>query len=96
MTNCFPQNVSGILFLSNTSPTGNKRQNIIPFGHWESLHNTENGANFPLDAELVISIPPLKDNTFETLESTDFEKFGTFLIPAPAISGLIFKDIIEF
>lgn len=33
MTNCLPQNVSGILFLSNTPPTGNKRQNIIPFGH---------------------------------------------------------------
>lgn len=96
MTSCFPQNVSGILFLSNTPPTSSKRQNIIPSGHWESAHNTENVANFPLDAHLVITAPPLKDNTFGTLQSKVFEKFGAFLIPMPAMSGLIFKDITEF
>lgn len=60
MTSRLPQNVSGILFLSNTPPTGNRRQNIIPFGHWESARNTENVANLPVKAESEISLPPLK------------------------------------
>lgn len=56
----------------------------------------ENAANFPIEAELEISSLPLKDNTIETLQSKAFKKFSTFLMPAPAVMGLIFKGVAKF
>lgn len=97
MTSRLPQNVSGILFLSNTPPTGNRRQNIIPFGHWESAREYGKCGQSPCQGRIRNQFATFEKTIQQrTLQRKAFEKLSTFLIPAPVVMGLFKKRITEF